>query len=127
MNFLMETWISLFCYKEKEFIHMNTWEKFDEKLLPKKGNFDNDLNTDISDIDYRHVKRVFRIFNIKHISGYHDLYVQSDTLSPSDKNVRGKCIEIQYFDSVHFLSALVSAGEAYFKRIKNKIRIVNRY
>ena len=73
---------------------MNTWKKFDEKLLPKKGNFDNNLKTDISDIDYRHVKRVSRIFNIKHISGYHDLHVQSDTLSPSDKNFRDKCIEI---------------------------------
>ena len=35
---------------------------------------------DITDMDYMHAKRVFKIFNNKNIGDYHNLYIQSDTL-----------------------------------------------
>ena len=55
---------------------MDGWERLDEKLLPNKGAFYSNLNMeDITDIDYRHAKRVFKSFNNKNISDYHDLYV----------------------------------------------------
>ena len=34
---------------------------------------------DITEVDYRHAKRVFKTFNNKNIGEYHDLYVQSET------------------------------------------------
>ena len=34
----------------------------------------------ITDVDYRHAKRVFKNLNNKNLGDYHDLYVQSDTL-----------------------------------------------
>ena len=34
----------------------------------------------VNDVDYRHVKRVFKSFNNKNLGDYHDLYVQGDTL-----------------------------------------------
>ena len=33
-----------------------------------------------TDVDHRHVKRVFKNLNNKNLGGYHDLYVLSDTL-----------------------------------------------
>ena len=39
---------------------------------------------DILNIDYRHAKRVFKIFNNENIGDYHDLYVESDTLLLAD-------------------------------------------
>ena len=36
---------------------------------------------DITDADYVHTKRVCKDFEIKNLGEYHDLYVQSDTLS----------------------------------------------
>ena len=44
---------------------------------------------DITDVDYRHAKRVFdgvahKSINNKNLSDYHDLYVQSDTLLHAD-------------------------------------------
>ena len=37
--------------------HMNDWEKFNEILLPEKGDFYSHLNTkDITDADYAHAK-----------------------------------------------------------------------
>ena len=39
---------------------------------------------DITDVDYRHAKRVFKYFSKKNLGNYHDLYVQSDTLLLAD-------------------------------------------
>ena len=94
---------------------MDSWERSDKKLLPKKRNFCSSLNVeDITYIDYTHAKRVFKICNNKNIGEYHDLYVQSDTLLLSDvsKNFRDKCIEIYELDPAHFLSAPGLAWEA---------------
>ena len=35
---------------------------------------------DITDIDHRHAKGVFKNFNNKNMGDYHDLYLQSYTL-----------------------------------------------
>ena len=54
-----------------------------------------------------HAQKVFEEFNLKNLSEYHDLYVQSDTLLLADvfENFRNKCIEIYELDPAHFLSA----------------------
>ena len=62
---------------------------------------------DMTDVDYRHAKRVFKVFNNKIIGDYHNLYVQSGTslLSGVFENFRYKCIELCELDSAYFLSA----------------------
>ena len=62
---------------------------------------------DITDIDYRHAKRVYKEFNNKTLGDFHDLYVQSNTLLLADlfENFRNKCIEIYELDLAHVLSA----------------------
>ena len=39
---------------------------------------------DITDVDYKYAKRVFKVFNNKNVGDYHDLYVRSDALLLSD-------------------------------------------
>ena len=60
---------------------------------------------DITNIDYRHAKRVFKGFNNKNICDYHDLFIQSDTLLLVDVfgSFRNKCIEIYELNPVDFL------------------------
>ena len=41
----------------------------------------------ITDIDYRHAKRVFKYFNNKNLDDYHDLFVHSDTLEDVYENL----------------------------------------
>ena len=75
---------------------MDSWERFDEASLPNKKKIYSSINMeDITDIDYRHAKRVFKIFNNKNIGGYHNLYVQSDTLLLADvfENFRNICLK----------------------------------
>ena len=53
---------------------MDSWERFDETLLPDKEAFYNSLNMeDIMDVDYRNAKRIFNNLSNKYLGGYHDL------------------------------------------------------
>ena len=60
--------------------YRDSWERFDETSLPDKEAFCSSLNMeDITDVDHRHAKRVFKSLNNKNLGNYHDLYVQRDT------------------------------------------------
>ena len=88
--------------------YMGNWERFNETSLPDKKAFYSELYLeDITDEDYTHAQKVLEEFNLKNLSDYHDLYVQSDTLLLADvfENFINKCIEIYALDPAHFLCA----------------------
>ena len=64
--------------------YMDSWERFDEISLPNKKDFYSGLYMeDITDVDYRHAKRVFnkvapKNSNNENLGDYYDLYIQSD-------------------------------------------------
>ena len=106
---------------------MDSWERFDETLLPDKEAFFSELNLeDITDKDYEHAQKVWEVFGIKNFGEYHDLYVQSGTLLLADifENFRDKCIEIYELDPAHFLSAPGLAWQACLKKIKVKLELL---
>ena len=83
--------------------YMDSWERFDETSLPDKEAFYSSLNIeDITDVDYRHAKKVFKNFNNKNLGDYHDLYVQSDTLLLADvfENFRNETCVIIYMSLI---------------------------
>ena len=60
---------------------MDSWERFDETSLPDKEAFYSSPNMeDITNVDHRHVKRVFKNLGNKNLGDYRDWYLQSDTL-----------------------------------------------
>ena len=83
----------------------------------------------ITDVDYRHVKRVFKEFNIKCLGEYHDLYIQSDTLLLADvlENSRNKCIEIYGSGPAHFLSATGLAWKGCLKMTGVKLELLTDF
>ena len=53
---------------------MDNWERFNEKSLPNKESFYNELNKEnITDEDYAYTQKVWEVFKIKNIGEYHDL------------------------------------------------------
>ena len=87
--------------------YMDSWERFDETSLPDKEVFYSSLNMeDITDVDHRKTKTVFKSLNNKNLGDYHDLYVQSDTLLLANVfenfNI---CIKVYELDPAYFLSA----------------------
>ena len=51
---------------------MEIWGRSDEALLPKRKDLYSSLNKEnVTRVDYRHAKRVFKIFANKNIGHYH--------------------------------------------------------
>ena len=56
---------------------MDNWEKFNETSLPDKEAFYSELNKEgITDEDYEHAQRVWKVSEIKNLGECHDLFVQ---------------------------------------------------
>ena len=107
--------------------YMDSWEKFDETVLPPKKAFYSNLNLqNISDEDYVHVQKIWDVFNIKNPGEYHDLYVQSDTLLLADvyENFRNMCLEKYQLDLAYFVSALGLAWQACLKKTGVKLELL---
>ena len=107
--------------------YMDSWERFDETSLPDKEALYSSLNMeDITDVGYKHAKKVFKNLNNKNLGDYHDLYVQSDTLLLADvlKNVTNKCIEIYEIDPAHFLCAPGFAWQTCLKKTGIKLELL---
>ena len=99
--------------------YMDSWNKFNEPVPLVEDHYYSKLNQKgITKEDLKHVKKVCDTFNIKNLSEYHDLYVQSDTALLADvfENFRDKCIEIYELDPAHFLSAPGLAWQACLKK-----------
>ena len=88
--------------------------------IPPKEAFYSELNLeDITDKNYPHAKKVWKVFEIKNRGEYHDLYVQCDTLLLAEvfENFRDKCIEIYGLDPAYFVSAPGLAWQACLKKV----------
>ena len=110
--------------------YMDSWERFNEKLLPSKKDFYSNLNMeDISDIDYRHSNNVFKVFKLENLGNYHDLYVQSDTLLLADvfNNFRDMCIKEYELDPAHFLPLPGLAWQACLKKTNIELELLTDY
>ena len=110
--------------------YMDNWERFSETSLPNKESFYSNLNMEnIDDIDYRHGNNVFKIFKLKNLGEYHDLYVQSDTLLLADvfENCRNKCLEVYELDPAHFLSLPGLAWQACLKKTNIELELLTDY
>ena len=110
--------------------YMDKWERFNETSLPNKESFFSNLNMEnIEDIDYRHGNNVFKIFKLKNLGEYHDLYVKSDTLLLADvfENFRNKCLEVYELDPANFLSLLGLAWKACLKKTNVELELLTDY
>ena len=71
--------------------YLSSFDKFNEKQLPKKGFYSILNNEHISDKDFTHDKNVSRTFNLKSKGEYHDLYLKSDILLLPDGTIGLSC------------------------------------
>ena len=107
--------------------YMDSWERFNQTPLPDKGAFYSNINMeDITDVDYRRAKRVFKNLSNKNLGDYHDLYVQSDTLLLADvfENFMDMCIKVYEPDRAHFLPAPGLAWQACLKKTEVELELI---
>ena len=56
---------------------MDSWERFDEtSLLDKEAFYSSLIMENITIVDHRHTKRVFKSLDNENLGDYHDLYVK---------------------------------------------------
>ena len=106
---------------------MDSWGRFDETSLPDKESFYSNFNLEsITDEDYMHAQKVWKVFKIKNLEEYHDLYVQSDTLLLADvyENFRDVCIGIYELDPAHVLSTPGLAWQTCLKKTEAKLELL---
>ena len=89
--------------------YMDSWERFDETSLPDKEAFYSELNLEgITDKDYNHAQKIWKVFEINNLGEYNDLHVQTDTLH-SYLQVYLKTLEtsaLKYMDLILLISYL---------------------
>ena len=55
----------------------NSFKRFNKKKLPSRKHFYNDLKDEpVSEKDYQHAKRVWRVFKLQSFQEFHDLYLE---------------------------------------------------
>ena len=81
---------------------------------------------DINGVDYTHLKRVCKDYQISNLGEHNHLYVQSDTLLSDDafENFQSKCLEVYELDPARFLSAPGLAWQAALRKTKVKLALL---
>ena len=85
--------------------YMMSWDKFKETQLPFKELFYSKLNMrGISDKDYERAQKVWRVFDMKNLGKYHDLYLKTDVILLSNvfEAFRNTCLEYYKLNPAHF-------------------------
>ena len=98
--------------------YMNSLERFKENKPPPKEAFYSRLTGEgISDEGYEHVKKVWKVFGMKTLQDYHELYNVTDVLLLADvfENFRNICMENYKLDPAHYFTAPGLAWDACLK------------
>ena len=94
---------------------MTDFSKLNMSYLPPKKDFYSKLNdTNITDEQYEHAKKVWVEFNCKTVRDYHDLYLKTDVLLLADvmENYRDVCIKNYGLDPMWYYTAPGLAWDA---------------
>lgn len=105
---------------------MDSFNKFSEKL-PSKEEFYSQLNDQhISEEDYQHAQNVWKVFNLKNMGPYHDLYLKSDILLLADvfENFRKTCLQYYRLDPCHYFTSPRLSWDAMLKMTNIKLELM---
>jgi len=106
----------------------NPLEKLDEKQLPPKEAFHSKLNnSNITDDDFEHARKVWDNFKIKTFREYHDLYMKLDVLLLTDvfEIFRSVCLKNYGLDPCWYFTAPGLAWDACSKKTDVKLELMN--
>ena len=103
--------------------YMTSWDKFTETQLPPKEAFHSTLNmSDITEYNYE----VWRVFSLKNLGEYHDLYLKTDVSLLADvfEAFRDTCLEYYQLYLAHFYTLPGVAWQACLKKTGVKLDLL---
>ncbi len=106
---------------------MNSFDRFKETKLPPIEEFHDKLNNKkCSDEDYEHAQKVWKVFKLKNIGEYHDLYMKTDVLLLADifENFRKISMEDDDLDPLWYITLAGLAWDSMLKLTKIKLQVI---
>ena len=117
--------------KEKEIYpleYMNSFKKFSENKLPDKSKFFSSLNdSGINEEQYDRAVNVWKLFKIKNLGEYHDMYLKTDVLLLVDvfEKFIKTCLVYYSLDPCHYFSAPGLSFDAMLKMTGLKLQTIS--
>ena len=110
--------------------YMDTWERFDEPLLPPKEDFYSKLSDEhISEDDYAHAQKVWEVFECRTLGDYHDLYNRTDVLLLADvfEAFRKTSMSQYGLDPAHYYTSPGLSWDALLKKTRVELELLTDY
>ncbi|CAG9817752.1 unnamed protein product [Phaedon cochleariae] len=107
--------------------YVDNVERLDESELPSIQNFYNKLNdTNISDDDYAHARKVWESFELKSLGEYSDLYMRTDILLLADvmENFRASSLKTYGLDPAWYYTMPGYTWDCMLKYTGCKLQII---
>ena len=106
---------------------MDDFDKFDLEKLPSRESFFSLLsNEGILESDYQQAHKVWKLFNMKNMGDYHDLYLKTDVLLLADvfESFRDTSLENYKLDPCHYYTAPGMAWDAALRLTKVELDLI---
>ena len=107
---------------------MNSFKKFIENKLPDKSKFFSSLkDCGINEKEYQRAINVWKVFRIKYLGEYHDLYLKTDVLLLCDvfEKFIKTCLESYSLDPSHYFSSPGLGWDAMLKMTGIKLEKID--
>ena len=98
--------------------YLDSFKKFKESKLPDNDNFFSSLkDCGISDQEYQRAVNLWKVFEIKNLGEYHNLYLKTDVLLLCDvfEKFINTCLEYYCLDPCHYFSSPGLSWDAMLK------------
>ena len=108
--------------------YMDSFDKFKQTTLPQKDKFYSILTDEhISNEAYDHAKQVWKVFKLKNMGEYHNLYLKSDVLLLADvfEQFRKTCLESYKLDPCHYFTSPGLSWDAMLKMTDIKLDLTS--
>ena len=108
--------------------YMDSFNKFKQTTLPQKDEFYSILADEhISNEAYDHAKQVWKVFKLKNMGEYHDLYLKSDVLLLADvfEQFRKTCLKSYKLDPCHYFTSPGLSWDAMLKMTDVKLDLMS--
>ena len=108
--------------------YVDSFKKFDETELCSRDKFYSSLKDEkIGDRDYERAKNIWKMFNIKNLGEYHDLYLKTDVLFLCDVFEKFINTSMTYYglDPCHYFSSPGLSWDAMLKMTKVELELID--
>ena len=108
--------------------YMNSFKRFSEDEVPNKSKFFSSLkDSGVNEKEYKKVVNGWKVFKIKSLGEYHDLYLKTDVLLSVDvfEKFVETCLNYYRLDPCHYFSSPGLSWDVMLEMTKIKLELIS--